>query len=260
MIRKSALKQLLTPTCGLVSTVLCVSVMTSHSPPTQAAIFKCTDADGSVSYSQSPCPTADQKQKVMPSSASNHASPDCRIANNFARRTVSQMRAGQSSGELFDLYGGIDALPRTAIGVINYVYSLKDNHDTSEQRITALSAARCSNGSYGRVSCDDFPYAFVSELGGCNKAAQSTMSAARLIADNPTQTEAESSASAGTAALGVKTASDNTDKPSVDNKCTRVLQAQIQDVINEMQNGQDVQDQLQMEQKKLTLQDKLGAC
>jgi len=138
---------------------------------THAAVYKCVDASGSTTYSQIPCPVEEKTAKVLATS-SQSKSYDCRIANNFARRTAIDMRLGMSPDAAFSQYGGLDAIPRTSIGVINYVYTYKNNSDVDTQRIAALSAARCGGGAYGRVSCDDFPYNFVSALGGCEAAAQ----------------------------------------------------------------------------------------
>lgn len=254
MIRKSGLTN--THAASFSAGLLCSALglfSMSYSTASHAAIFKCTDANGGVSYTQTPCPAAEQTQKVIANTQSNKPRVDCRIANNFARRTATQMRAGQSSGELFDAYGGIDALPKTAIGVINYVYSHKQNTDTGAQRISALSAARCSAGSYGPVSCDDFPYAFISEMGGCDQAKQMKLSP--TLAEEQTQKTEQPVATAGTAALGVRTTSDD-----ADNDCKRSIQLKISDLVQQMRNGHSAKQQSQLQDKKSELRNKLNNC
>ncbi len=235
-------------------TLLCISTA-SHLPDANAAIFKCTDANGSVSYSQMPCPTTEQIQKVIASKSAKRVKVDCRIANNFARKTASQMRAGQSSGELFASYGGIDALPRTSIGVINYVYSHKDNTNTGVQRITALSAARCSAGSYGSVSCDDFPYAFISDLGGCENATRANVPSTLPIAEKVDQPAPAADETAGTAALGLRTTANE-----ADNKCRTDLKSRMNDLFDEMQNSQSAESDSKLQKRQLTLSQQLNAC
>jgi len=143
-----------------------------------ATVYKCTDANNNVSYNQTPCAVEEKAATVSSVSSKNKtdsgSASDCRIANNFSRQIATRMRSGESSGSVFDSYGGIDAIPRTAVGIINYVYSHKHNLSTVPQRIAALSAARCSTGSYGPVACDNFPYTFIADRGGCERAATNT--------------------------------------------------------------------------------------
>lgn len=139
-----------------------------------AKVYKCVDASGSTTYSQVPCPVEEKTAKVI-KTATRANNVDCRIANNFARHTALGMKSGLTADATFNQYGGLDALPRTAIGVINYVYTHKENPNVEAQRIVALSAARCSGGSYGDVACDDFPYGFISQAGGCDAAAKTLL-------------------------------------------------------------------------------------
>jgi len=149
-----------------------------------AAVFKCTDANGNVSYNQTPCAAEEKAETLLNVKSTKKVSVDCRIANNFTRQIATRMKSGESSGAVFDSFGGIDAVPRSSVGVINYVYSHKGNVDTSTQRITALSAARCSAGSYGSVSCNDFPYDFVASLGGCERAAMTAAAGSQKTMPN----------------------------------------------------------------------------
>lgn len=174
--------QLVTTFSAIAFSCICTMALLSKA---HATVYKCTDANNNVSYNQTPCPIEEKAEPVLTvrskvnadSEAGVDADTDCRIANNFSRQIATRMRSGESSGSVFDSYGGIDAIPRTAVGIINYVYSHKNNLSTVPQRITALSAARCSAGSYGPVACDDFPYTFIAERGGCERAATNTTAA-----------------------------------------------------------------------------------
>lgn len=235
---------------GLLLTTLCAGIVAPGTA--SAAIFKCVGANGEVSYDQSPCPVEDKTAKVINVGSKSKTKYNCRIANNFARRTAMSMRTGQSSGEVFDSYGGIDAIPRTAIGVINYVYTHKGNVDTGPQRITALSAARCSGGSYGPVECDDFPYGFISELGGCDAASMSTLTDKKSEAAKPV-----SDANGSTQAMGVRTTPD-TGLSSDD--CKSDAQAQLNELFEQMRSGQSASSQGNLQEKKNNLQAQFGDC
>ncbi len=221
----------------------------------EAAIYKCTDANGNVSYNQIPCAVEENAEAVLNINSSSNAQVDCRIANNFARQIADRMRLGQSSGVIFDSYGGIDAIPRTAVGIINYVFSHKDNLTTGSQRVTALSAARCSAGSYGPVNCSDFPYDFIAEYGGCERATMTT-TAASTKQTLDVQTD-RSSADGMTQALGARTMA--TAQPDTKD-CQKDIQEQLNDLFEQMRTGQSANAQSQLEGRKKELRDKLTSC
>lgn len=239
---------------GLLLTVLCASQFVPSAA--EAAIFKCVGSDGEVSYNQTPCPVQEQTAKVMSSGSSGKDSYDCRIANNFARRTAVGMRNGMSSGDVFASYGGIDAIPRTAIGVINYVYTHKENYDTTPQRIAALSAARCSAGSYGPVACEDFPYGFISELGGCDDASKAKMKP-NAPAAAATHNMPATNTNGTTQAMGVRTAADSGVGSEA---CKRDVQSQLTALFSQMRSGQSAGAQGQLQQRKKDLQSQLSDC
>ena len=239
---------------GLLLAILCVSQLVPSKAT--AAIFKCVGADGEVSYNQTPCQAEQKTAKVLSVSSANKTQYDCRIANNFARRTAMGMRSGLSSGDIFDSYGGIDAIPRTAIGVINYVYSHKDNVNTGPQRIAALSAARCSSGSYGDVGCDDFPYGFISDLGGCDAATKSTMTNSKPVVA-ASENEPSTDHNGTTAAMGVRTA---TDAGTSSTDCHDQVQAQLSELFAKMRSGQSASAQGKLQDQKKSLQNQLDGC
>jgi len=238
---------------GLLLTTLCAGIVAPGAA--SAAIFKCVGSNGEVSYDQSPCPVEDETAKVISVGSKSKTKYNCRIANNFARKTAMGMRTGQSSGEVFDSYGGIDAIPRTAIGVINYVYTHKENINTGPQRITALSAARCSGGSYGPVECDDFPYGFISELGGCDAASMSTLTDKKT--ESAKAAKPMSDANGSTQAMGVRTTPD---AALSSDDCKRNAQAQLSGLFEQMRSGQSASSQGKLQEKKNNLTAQLSGC
>lgn len=237
----------------LLTAVLGISLFASSAG--NAAIFKCVGADGEVSYNQTPCEPTAQTAKVLRSASTNKQAIDCRIANNFARKTAIGMHAGQSSGDVFASYGGIDAIPRTAIGVINYVYTHKENVNTNAQRIAALSAARCSGGSYGAVACEDFPYGFISELGGCEAAKGSTMG--NTLPAAATNKPKETETNGATQALGVRTAAETS---STSASCQNSVQDKLNQLFVQMGAGQSANSQDALEEQKKALKKQLIDC
>lgn len=238
---------------GLLLTTLCAGIVAPGTA--SAAIYKCVGANGEVSYNQTPCPVEDKTAKLISVGSKSETKYNCRIANNFARKTAMGMRTGQSSGEVFDSYGGVDAIPRTAIGVINYVYTHKENLATGPQRIAALSAARCSGGSYGPVECDDFPYSFISELGGCDAASMSTLTDKK--SESAESAKPQNDANGSTQAMGVRTTPD---AGLSSDDCKSNAQAQLSALFEQMRSGQSASSQGKLQDKKNNLTAQLGSC
>jgi len=240
---------------GLCSIALISLGSVTNPGKAEAAVFKCTDANGNVSYNQVPCESDDQSETVLSTQSKNKPGVDCRIANNFARQTAKRMRLGESSGAIFDSYGGIDAMPRSSIGVVNYVFSHKGNVNTGPQRIAALSAARCSAGSYGPVTCDDFPFSFIAELGGCDKALNG--SGEPPAATAPDNQDPKPVPEGSTHALGVKTTAN---QPSNSVDCKQDMQTQLGELFEQMRAGQSASEQGQLEGRKKALREQLSNC
>ncbi len=96
-----------------------------------ADIYKCTDADGNLSYSQTPCPKQKSVEVSVSGSGGSNESVDCSYANRFAFSAARLMQAGTRSDELFNRYGGIDSLSKGSINIINYVYGYRTSNDVS---------------------------------------------------------------------------------------------------------------------------------
>jgi uncharacterized protein DUF4124 len=139
-------------------------------PAGYADVFKCTAEDGSLTFQQTPCP--EQKVEVIKTQKTTGSELDCRYASRFADFTARHMRAGVRSDEIFTGYGGLDAMSRPSIGVINYVYSFRTNNDVAVERIAGLAHAKCQAGSFGDASCKALPGPFTDGLGGCDGELQ----------------------------------------------------------------------------------------
>ena len=134
----------------------------------QAEVFKCTAEDGGLTFQQTPCPEQKVERVATQAQAAADEGLDCGFANRFAVSTARLMRAGVKSDEVFDRYGGLDALSRSSIGVINYVFSFRTNDDVTVERIAELSDAKCRVGSFGDANCEALPLSFTEGIGGCD--------------------------------------------------------------------------------------------
>jgi hypothetical protein len=139
-------------------------------PDARADIYKCKEADGSLTYSQTPCPNNDTNV-VVSETGTEYAIKvlDCRYANRFANETATAMRDGAASTDIFDQYGGIDALSGGSISIINYVYVYRTKNSVSAERIADLTEAQCIVAAMPDVACKDLPRNFTDSLGGCDR-------------------------------------------------------------------------------------------
>lgn len=84
----------------------------------------------------------------------------CRAVQRFAVDVAERMRSGISADQEFDSHGGLDALSKPALNIINYVHSHRVNGNVQPLRIGALTLAKCENGSFGGLSHADLPESY----------------------------------------------------------------------------------------------------
>jgi hypothetical protein len=85
-------------------------------------------------------------------------SPDvCTAAQRFATDAAKRMRSGVGADQEFGSYGGVDAVSKPMLNIINYVHSHRVNKNLAPVRIGALTLAKCNNGSFGKLGYADLP-------------------------------------------------------------------------------------------------------
>jgi len=134
-----------------------------------AGIFKCVAADGSVTYSQRECEDSEKTAKILSNNGRSSPKLDCSVADSFIQTTITKMRDGVSSGDLFTEFGGMDTLSNFSLGAINYVYSYQGNLTTTTERVKELTMQKCAVGSFGVPSCYALPATLINQDGGCNR-------------------------------------------------------------------------------------------
>jgi len=247
---------------GLVS-----GITPTHS---HSAIYKCVNVSGGTTYSGSPC-ADDESTKRISKTASALPAMDCRVARKFAADTSRRMMAGESSGELFDSYGGMGATTPFVLGLVSYVYSFEGNQSISEGRLTSLSTERCESGSFGPVGrrCDAFPGQFIERQGGCN-AARDEVGQIDTV-DGPTPVDpafrgnssfAPTGAAYALPALGEANASATAGAVTVDRRadCQQRLQRTIDQTAKQMREPQDASSQDRLSMRHRQLRSQLSRC
>lgn len=156
-------------TIQLLSAVFLLAVFADA----DAGVYKCVDADGSITYAQTPCP--DQVTTTVRTDSSNRSGEplDCEVAGRFALSVARSMKNGSASSDTYMKYGGVDAMSKAAVNIISYVHSFQHSPDISADRIAALSGNRCQARAFGTVNCEALPIRFTDSIGGCSKDDES---------------------------------------------------------------------------------------
>lgn len=136
-----------------------------------AGVYKCVAADGSLTYSQTPCP-GQKTTTVATMKSTTDDALDCRHAGQFALSVARSMKRGRGSADMFAQYGGIEGLSKSAVNIINYVYLFQHSSDLSADRIAALSGKKCKARAFGDANCESMPFAYVEQIGGCDDDAE----------------------------------------------------------------------------------------
>ncbi|MCB1754990.1 MAG: DUF4124 domain-containing protein [Gammaproteobacteria bacterium] len=140
----------------------------------QATVYKCTDADGGVTYSQTPCANDEDLTKIISLHGGSQAHDvQCGIVKNFAFEVGLASKEGKTINELAAEYGGESSLSPLAVNIMRSVYQYQSQPYKTIEDSVAREAEICKSERYGVPACADFPIEFVTEYGGCGSADDS---------------------------------------------------------------------------------------
>lgn len=123
----------------------------------QARVYKCEDASGAMTYSQTPCITG-SSQKTLVSPAKSGTSADvCIQVGTVAQGLYSEMKRGKDASALIEKHGSVSGINPRLLNIINYVSGFRYNTTVSGKRVGQLANTKCKNGGFGNVSMDDLP-------------------------------------------------------------------------------------------------------
>lgn len=155
---------------GMVVPLLGTLFLLGTAPDLHAAVYKCVDADGSITYAQTPCPDQVTTTVHTAPSSSGEDGPGCEFAQRFALSVARSMKSGNASSDTYMKYGGVDAMSKAAVNIVSYVHSFQHSSDIAVDRIAALAGNKCKARSFGEVSCKSLPSSYTDSFGGCEKA------------------------------------------------------------------------------------------
>lgn len=126
----------------------------------EARVYRCSDAGGQITYSQSPCPADQQSDQVRGVSAAPRQDKElCALARDLAATVFADMSQGTDPASVLDQYGGVNYINAPTLGVINFAASLRYNEDLTPQRVGSLTFSRCREGGFGKLNAGDLPKA-----------------------------------------------------------------------------------------------------
>ena len=223
----------------------------------RAQIYKCKDADGSLIYSQTPCST--EAPVTAKSSSSGGSTLDCSYANKFAVATARTMQGGVASDQVFNSYGGLGALSKGSIGVVNYVYSFRTNDNVTAERIGGLAQAKCKAKGFGDVSCEALPLSFTESLGGCDTENEDEQRLAPPTAEPATALGPQSSTAAGNTNGAREPAIRTSDKERTE-QCKDRYRDQIDAIDAQMRSGYTSKQGEAYRERLRALTENMRAC
>ena len=225
-----------------------------------AKMYKCIDEEGAVTYSQTACENDQTTDKVMGGNKQKKQQEDCKYAGQFANTIAGSMRSGADAEQTFNRYGGINAISKSSLAIINYVYTFKETPDVSASRISSLTLARCNANAFGKVRCEDFPAEFQASVLSCDEEQQQMLQREMLLREQMQQQNTPDNI-----IPAVPTESDSSSqKPKSSNKqkqkqriadCKKGYDEQIATIDKRMRQQHTAQQGEQLRERRRQLQD-----
>jgi hypothetical protein len=142
----------------LIARLLCV-VALLLSANAVAGVYKCEDADGNVSYSQTPCAaSSEQKQFSRSSTTTDVDAATCRMVGQAAHEVFSDVKAGKDAQTIINSYGGLNGINPRMLNLVNYVGGFRAHGNISSERVAQLSVTKCHSGGFGAITVDDLQF------------------------------------------------------------------------------------------------------
>lgn len=125
----------------------------------QAGVYRCKDANGATTYSQTPCKAGETSQSMnhVQRTANPEMAEACSLARDFAGDVLTLMQSGAGSDSVIDQYGGVNYIAAPVLNIINYVSTFRLQKDTSPSKIGSLTYTKCRNGGFGKFQPQELP-------------------------------------------------------------------------------------------------------
>ena len=141
----------------VVSLIGMVSLLLSMH--TNARVYKCKDAEGNITYSQTTCvASSEQKQLSSSRKAKTVDGATCSMVGQAAREVFADVKSGKDADAIFQVYGGLNGINPRMLNIINYVGSFRLHDNIRSERVAQLSTGKCRSGGFGAITVDDIQF------------------------------------------------------------------------------------------------------
>jgi len=141
-----------------IAVMLMSAALLINSSPCEARVYRCTNASGNISYSQTPCPAGQTGAKMRGIGTTKVVDREaCSLVRSFATESFNKLRGGTESSQLIDKYGGPSYIDTLTLNVINFVSGYRLSEDISAMKVSGLAYNKCVNGGFGKLQRDNMP-------------------------------------------------------------------------------------------------------
>lgn len=147
----------------MMMAVLCVMALLMSTTAT-ARVYKCKDADGNITYSQTTCVASSEQKQLTSSRTASSANgkavgaATCNMVGEAAREVFSDVKAGKDAQAIIDSYGGLNGINPRMLNLVNYVGSFRAHDSISGSRVSQLSVNKCHSGGFGPITVNDLQF------------------------------------------------------------------------------------------------------
>jgi len=134
-----------------------------HAGIAHAEIFRCTDSDGHVVFTQQRCASTQTSEKVDMEGLNDvggRGKPGekiCKDVKKLANLIFPHINQTDSILDIYSDLGGRENLSAGITAVVNYVFNFHYNPKARQVDVVNLTYSKCLDGGFGRITQRDLP-------------------------------------------------------------------------------------------------------
>jgi len=134
-----------------------ILIVLVFSTPIQANIYRCTDTEGNVSYSEKPCAKQQQTKELKRRHFELLKPEVCNELTFVVKKMFPKIRGRKNMDKVYERLERKSSLSKPMRKVVNYLASYRFNKSLSNRRIMTMTKDRCLRGGFGAITEQDFP-------------------------------------------------------------------------------------------------------
>lgn len=137
--------------------VIFILIIFVFSTSIQANIYRCTDTEGNVSYSEKPCAKQQQTKELKRRHFELLKPKVCSELTLVVKKMYPKIRGRKNMDKVYERLERKISLSKPMHKVVNYLASYRFNKSLSNRRIMTMTKDRCLRGGFGDITEQDFP-------------------------------------------------------------------------------------------------------